>query len=72
LLEWETRKPVSVARIGELDPRMLNFTASLAQRVGHGLDDPQSLLANGEVDEQNPGARCNHTRCSLVCHTSFG
>ena len=66
MLEWETRKPIGVARIGKLDPRLLNVAASLAQRVGHSLDHPESLLGHGEVDEQNPRACCAHTRCSLV------
>jgi hypothetical protein len=56
MLEWETRKPFGIARIGKLDPRLLNVAATLPQRIGHGLDHPESLLANGEVDEQNPGA----------------
>jgi hypothetical protein len=55
MLEWETRKPVGVARVGKLDWRLLYVAASRTQRIGHGLDDPQRLLANGVVDEQNPG-----------------
>ena len=55
MLEWEMPKPIGVARIGKLDPRLLNVAASLAQRIGHGLDHPGSL-ANGEINGQNPRA----------------
>jgi hypothetical protein len=60
MLEWETRKPISVARIGKLDPRLSDVAASLAQRIGNCLNHPQSLLTNGEVNEQNPGLRRVH------------
>ena len=40
MLEWETRKPIGVARVGKLDPRLLYVAASPTQRIGHGLDDP--------------------------------
>ena len=63
---WEMLKPIGGARIGKLDPRLLHVGASLAQRVGHALDHPERLLANGEIDEQNPGACCAHARYSLV------
>src|SRR6059058_2002525 len=69
MLEWEARKPIGVAGIGKLDPRLLNVAAALAQRVAHGLDHPESLLANGEIDEQNPRACCAHARCSGNRHT---
>jgi hypothetical protein len=60
-------KPIGVAGIRKLNSRLLNVAASLAQRIGHGLDHPESLLANGEIDEQNPRECCAHARCSLVC-----
>jgi hypothetical protein len=55
MLEWEARKPLGVAGIGKLDPRLLNVAASLAQPVAHGPDHPESLLANAEIDERNRG-----------------
>ena len=30
MLEWKTRKPFGVARVGKLDPRLLNVAALLA------------------------------------------
>jgi hypothetical protein len=65
MLERETRKSIGVARIGIFDSRLLNVAAPLTQRIGHGLDHPESLLANREIDEQNSGACCAHARYSL-------
>ena len=59
MLEWETRKPIRIAGVGKLDPCLLYVAASRTQRIGHGLDDPQRLPANGVVDEKNPG-HCYH------------
>jgi hypothetical protein len=70
MFEWETRKPIGVASIGKLDPRLSNVAASLAQRIGHGLDHPESLLANSEIDKQNPGGCRAHTGCSLSAATA--
>jgi hypothetical protein len=58
-LNGQMRKSIGVVRVGELDPRLLYVAASRTQRIGHGLDDPQRLLANGVVDEKNPG-HCYH------------
>ena len=67
MLEWETRKSIGVARIGKFDSRLLNVAAPRTQRIAHGLDDPESLLADREIYEQNSGACCAHARYSLGC-----
>jgi hypothetical protein len=64
--EREARKLISVTRIGKLDPRLPNVATSLAQGIGHDLHHTECLLANREVDEQNPGLRRCRCRRSPV------
>ena len=55
MLEREPRELLDEPRIGELDARLLNLTAPLAEHLGHHVGDPARLLRMGVVDDQDRG-----------------